>query len=92
MIYMWQKKRGKRFYRFQTSNKNAASMMKRRKKFKLSGYGFNCGMWIFVAEFSRPDIARKALKTISGGKIEYDNKEDIFYCRINELNQQKEAA
>lgn len=82
MIFMWQENRGEHFYRFQTENKVIAARMKRRNKFRLTARGINCDIWIFQAIFSRPDIARKALKTLAGNTVKYDKKEDIFYASI----------
>lgn len=83
MIYMWQETKGEIFYRFQTENRDAANKMKRREKFKLVGTGYNCSLWIFQARFTRPIIARKALKTLAGSKVEFNEKEEIYLARIN---------
>lgn len=82
MIFMWQENRGEHYYRFQTENKVIAARMKRRNKFRLTARGINCDIWIYQAIFSRPDIARKALKTLAGNTVKYDKKEDIFYAPI----------
>lgn len=82
MIFMWQENRGEHYYRFQTDNKIIAARMKRRNKFWLTATGINCELWIYQAIFSRPDIARKALKTLAGNTVKYDKKEDIFYASI----------
>lgn len=83
MTYMWKEERGKPFYRFQTDEREIANKMKRREKFKLVGNGMNCPLWIYQATFSRPDIAKKAFKTIAGGKVEFDIREDVYYCETN---------
>ncbi len=92
MVYMWQEERGKSFYRFQTENKKAAEKMKRRKKFKLTASGYNCDFWIFLAEFSRPSKARNVLRTLSGGIVEYDKKDEVYFAKINKTKHQKQAA
>ena len=92
MNYMWKEERGKNFYRFQTDDKLLADKMKRRKKFKLVGWGVNCPLWIYQALFTRPDIARKAFKTITGRKIDYDVLEEIFFSESNLSNIEKQAA
>lgn len=79
MIYMWQEERGKSFYRFQTDEREIRNRMKRREKFKLVADGVNCSLWIYQATAARPDIARKMLKTLSGSKVNFDSKDDIFY-------------
>ncbi len=79
MTYLWQEQRGKPFYRFQTDDYKIASKMKGRKKFTLAGRGMNCPLWIFIAEFIRPDIAKKALKTLTGNSVKIDKKEDILF-------------
>jgi hypothetical protein len=83
MTYMWQEERGKSFYKFQTDEKEIANKMKRREKFNLVGWGVNCPLWIYQATFSRPDIAKKAFKTIMGGKVEFNIREDIFSSESN---------
>ncbi len=92
MIYMWQEERGKSFYRFQTTNRKAAEKMKRREKFRLIGKGLNCELWVFRTVFERTDIAKKALKTLSGGKVEFAKDEEIFYARVNNMAEEKIEA
>jgi len=53
--------------------------MKGRKKFTLAGRGMNCPLWIFQAEFVRPDIAKKALKTLTGNGVKLDKKDNILF-------------
>ena len=79
MTYLWQEQRGKPFYRFQTDDYKIAAKMKGRKKFTLAGRGMNCPLWIFIAEFSRSDIARKALKSLTGNSVKIDQKENILF-------------
>lgn len=79
MIYMWQEERGKPFYRFQTDEKEIHNRMKRREKFKLVAEGVTCNLWIYQANAARPDIARNILKTLSGAKVNFDSKDEIFY-------------
>ena len=92
MTYMWKEERSKPFYRFQTDERETSSKMKRRKKFKLVGWGVNCPLWIHQATFSRPDIAKKAFKTITGGKVEYDIREEIFFSEGVLSSLEKTAA
>ena len=79
MTYLWQEERGKPFYRFQTDDYKIAAKMKGRKKFTLAGRGMNTPLWIFIAEFSRSDIARKALKALTGNSVKTDKKENILF-------------
>ncbi|MBL1123908.1 MAG: hypothetical protein D8M26_13620 [Ignavibacteriae bacterium] len=92
MIYMWQENRGEQYYRFQTNNRAIAERMKRRIKFHLTACGINCEIWIYQAIFSRPDIARKALKTLAGNTVKFDKKEDIFYASISMSENKNKAA
>jgi len=92
MAYMWQEERGIIYYRFQTDEIDIANRMKRRKKFILVGWGVNCKLWIFQSTFSRPDIARKAFKSIIGGKIEFDDREEIFFSEGILSSPQKKVA
>lgn len=79
MIYMWQMTRGCKEYRFQTDQRDIHQRMKRREKFHLVGEGINCRCWIYQTEISRPDIARKILKTLAGSKVNFDSETEIFY-------------
>lgn len=79
MTYMWQEGRGEKYYRFQTDGKEIAEKMRRRQKFILVGEGVNCDLWIFQATFTRPDIARKAFKSLTKGEIKFDDHEEIFF-------------
>lgn len=92
MIEMWQEQRGEPYFRFQTKNREAANKMKRRNKFKLTAWGVNCEWWIFVATFKRPDLARKALKTLAGNVVKFDKKDDVFYAAIYLAKKENEAA
>ena len=53
--------------------------MKGRKKFTLTGRGMNCPLWIFIAEFSRPDIAKKTLKALTGNSVKIDKKDNTLF-------------
>jgi hypothetical protein len=90
MIYMWQESPRKRhskekpYFRFQTDNIAAAEMMKSIESFKLVGYGSNCPLWIFRAQFKRPDIAQKVLKLLAGSKVNYDAREEVYSAKVIE--------
>jgi hypothetical protein len=89
---MWQEERGKPYYRFQTDDKLIHQKMKRREKFNLVGEGVNCNLWIYQAEISRPDIARKILKSLSGAQVNFDSKADIFYSEGISIGLENSAA
>jgi bifunctional DNase/RNase len=92
MISMWQLFRGEKYFWFQTDSKEVVNKMKRRNKFRLVSYSVNRDLWIFEAIFTRPDIARKALKTLAGNVVKFDKKEDIFYATIYVAEKENEAA
>ncbi len=92
MTYMWQEERGKKYYRFQTDEREIANKMRRRNKFELVGWGINCELWIFQTTFSRPDIARKAFQTLTEGEIEFDDREEIFFSVSILSSPQKKVA
>lgn len=79
MTYLWQEERGKRFYKVQTDDRNAANKMKRRNGFHLCAVAVNENFWIFSCEFARPDIARKTLKSIMGKKEKLDSEGMFVY-------------
>lgn len=95
MTFMWQEERSKHFYRFQTDEKEIHYKMKRREKFNLVGDGVNCNLWIYQTVITRPDVAKKILKTLSGSKVNFASKDDIFYSESLSSgleNKQKELA
>lgn len=92
MNYFWQEERGKQFYRFQTDDKIIADRMKRREKFKLAGRGYNCCLWIYQAIFTRPDIAKKAFKTLTGSKPILNKADDVFEAVSNMTRLENSAA
>ena len=92
MTYMWQEERGKKYYRFQTDEREVANKLKRRNKFEIVGWGVNCELWIFQAIFSRPDIARNAFQSITGRKAEYDDREEIFFSEGTLSSPQRKVA
>lgn len=78
MTYLWQEERGKKFYKVQTDNRDAAKKMRRRNGFHLCGQALNAGLWIFSCEFARPDKAKQTLKSITG-KIPKIDSEGVIY-------------
>lgn len=80
MTYLWQEERGKPFYRVQTDERLIAKKMRRRNGFRLCGQALNVdpasgtGLWIFSCKFSRPDIAKKTLKSITCKKPKMDSE------------------
>ena len=92
MTSMWQEERGKPYYRFQTDDKDIADKMKRRQKFVLVGWGYNCALWIYQVQFKRPTIAKKAFETLTGKKSNFDSKKEIFYPECNLSTTEKSAA
>ena len=92
MTYLWQEERGKKYYKVQTDDKDVAMKMKRRNGFRLCGYAVNAApangvngasgttsVWIFSCEFSRPDIAKKTLKSITGKNGKIDSEGEFVY-------------
>ena len=79
MVYMWRLEKKRPEYRFQTDEKAIANQLKRRQGFKLVGNGLNCDLWIYQVEISRSNNARRMFKHISGGKINYNPNEDVFF-------------
>ena len=80
LTYLWQEESGKKYYRVQTDDKVIAKKLFRRNGFRLSGYGMNSdssngsGLWIFCCEFSRPDIARKTIESVTCEKGKIDSE------------------
>ncbi|MBM3712196.1 MAG: hypothetical protein FJW56_01975 [Actinobacteria bacterium] len=80
MTYLWQEERGQKFYRVQTDEKEVADKLKRRNGFKLIGWSLNSHrLWIFSNKFSRPDIAKKVLKSVTGKKPNIDAEGIIWF-------------
>jgi hypothetical protein len=79
MTYLWQEERGKNFYRVQTDEKLIANKLKRRKGFNLSVFSVNDNLWIFSCLFSRPDIAKKVLKNVTGKDARIDSDGVVLY-------------
>jgi hypothetical protein len=92
MFYMWQEERGKPYYRFQTDEKELADKMKRREKFKLVSKGLNCYHWIYLATYTRPDLARKTFKALCGKVAILNKNEDIFQFECNISKSENSAA
>lgn len=87
MTYLWQEERGQKFYRVQTDEKEVAHKLKRRKGFKLCGWSINGNsLWIFSCSFSRPDIAKKVLKSVTGQMPKIDSEGLISFGKTNSLN------
>ena len=80
LTYLWQEESGKKYYRVQTDDKDIAKKLFRRNGFRLSAYGMKSdsanglSLWIFCCEFSRPDIARKTIESVTGEKGKIDSE------------------
>lgn len=79
MTYLWQEERGKKFYRVQTNEKSIADKLKRRNKFYLTAVAMNVSLWIYGCEFTRPDIAKKTLKSVTGKNAKIDSEGVFIY-------------
>lgn len=80
MTYLWQLERGQNSYRVQTDDKVIANKLRRRKGFTPSGTVItNRDEWIFNCEFSRPDIAKKTLLSVTGCLPQIDSEGMISY-------------
>jgi hypothetical protein len=79
MTYLWQEERGKNFYKVQTDDKAIANKLKRRNGFSLSALAINNNLWIFSCRFTRPDIAKKTLKSITGQNVKIDSDGLFLY-------------
>lgn len=77
---MWQEERGKPYYRFQPDDPAVSKKMRQRKYFHLTAWGENCNLWIFRTTINRPQNARRTLKILTGNKVEWDEKEEVFYA------------
>jgi len=79
MTYLWKEERGKNFYKVQTDEKTIANKLKRRNGFSLSALAINTNLWIFSCRFTRPDIAKKTLKSITGQNVKIDSEGLFLY-------------
>ena len=79
MTYLWQLERGKEFYFVQTDDRLIAKKLKRRNKFYLSAIALNDNLWVFKCEFTRPDIAKKVMKSVTGKNAKIDDEGMIYY-------------
>lgn len=79
MTYLWQEERGRKFYKVQTNEKSIADKLKRRKGSRLSASAINKNLWIYDCEFTRPDIAKKTLKSVTGKNPKIDSQGVIYY-------------
>lgn len=70
--------RGKKDYRVQTDSKELVDKLKRRNGFRLIGWSLNARkIWFFYCQFTRPDIAKKTLKSATGNNPRIDS-EGVF--------------
>lgn len=79
MTYLWQEERGLKYYRVQTDEKAIADKLRRRNGFRLVAWAINRNLWIFLKEFSRPDIAKKTVQSVTAKKPKIDSEGVIFY-------------
>ena len=74
MTYLWQEERGKEFYKVQTDENEIVKKLNRRNGFTLSAFEINKKLCIYNCQFSRPDIAKKTLKSVTGKSIKIDSE------------------
>ena len=79
MTYLWQEERGKNIYRIQTDDKAINAKLKRRNKFQLIANALNDQLWIYAGLFSRPDIAKKIIKSVTGKNPKINSEGVISY-------------
>jgi hypothetical protein len=79
MTYLWQEERGKNFYKVQTDEKTIANKLKRRNGFSLSALAINNDLWIFCCQFTRPDIAKKTIKSVTEKNVKIDSEGVFLY-------------
>lgn len=79
MTYLWQLERGENLYKVQTNSKEIADKLKRRQGFQLSAISLTTPLWIFSCEFSRPDIAKKVIGSVTKEKPKIDSEGCIFF-------------
>lgn len=80
MTYCWQEERGQKIYRVQTDDKVIANKLRRRKGFTPSGTVItNRELWMFKVKFSRPDIAKKTLASVTGCTPQIDSEGMVSY-------------
>jgi hypothetical protein len=80
MTYLWQEERGLKYYRVQTDEKSIADKLNRRNGFTLVGRSINSNnLWIFICQFSRPDIAKKTIQSLTKKNPKIDSEGVVFY-------------
>jgi hypothetical protein len=80
MTYLCQLEQGLNSYIVQTDDKKIREKLMRRKGFTPAGTQvLNRDIWIFDCEFSRPDIAKDVLKSVTGAKPQFGSDGVIFY-------------
>lgn len=79
MTYLWQLERGSNTYKVQTDSKEIADKLKRRNGFQISAISITNPLWIFSCEFSRPDIAKKTISSVTKQKPKIDSEGVICY-------------
>jgi len=79
MTFLWQEYRSSKNYKVQTSDYSIAKKLKRRKKFHISAFAINYPLWIFSCYFTRPDIAKKVLESITRKKSKIDSEGLFIY-------------
>jgi hypothetical protein len=93
MTYLWQEVYGEPFYRIQTDEKCVAEKIRRRKGFNSNSIiVLNRMLWIFPCRFSRPDIARKTLMSITGVKGKIDSDGLFVFQKETELSRNKQMV
>ncbi len=66
MFTFWKEMRNGEFYRFQTDETKIHQIMKKNKRFNLTGVGVNCKLWIYRINMLSSQRAQVLFKDIQG--------------------------
>ena len=70
--YMWQEVRGEPTFRIQTDDPRIIKKLSRRKEVKLTAFGMNNPIRIFIITFSKNYNAKRSFIRLTGNKLKND--------------------
>ena len=74
--FMWKVDNG--YYMIQTDNTNLKRLLRNRKSTRISAFGVNCPLVVYMIKYKRCDVARRSFKYLTGHKPIYNREMDIF--------------
>ena len=74
--YMWKVENG--YYMIQTDNTNLKRLLRNRRSTRISAFGVNCPLVVYLTTYKRCDVARKSFRYLTGKTAIHNKEKDVY--------------